>query len=180
MSSASALRGRAGLAARASLRAYCGCPARWLGGLVSTKVWLRISAIISLLFAVGHTLGGMQNWSPIADNPVLQSMRTVHFAIMGVNRSYLDFFMGFGYSLSVSMFLQSVLLWMLSNLARTHAAIAQPMIAAFAVAAGLGGLIAWRYIFPVPALFALVLFAVLVVAFASARRDPAVCAPSGA
>ena len=148
-----------------------------MGVLVSTRVWLRIAAIVSLLFAVGHTLGGMQNWSPVADNPVLQSMRTVHFAVMGVNRSYLDFFIGFGYSLSVSMFLQSVLLWMLSNLAHTHAAIARPMIAAFAVSAALSGLIAWRYIFPVPALFSLVLFAVLVVALASAHRRPAVSAP---
>lgn len=144
---------------------------------MSTRVWLRIAAIVSLLFAVGHTLGGMQNWSPVADNPVLQSMRTVHFAVMGVNRSYLDFFIGFGYSLSVSMFLQSVLLWMLSNLAHTHAAIARPTIAAFAVSAALSGLIAWRYIFPVPALFSLVLFAVLVVALASAHRRPAVSAP---
>jgi pimeloyl-ACP methyl ester carboxylesterase len=147
---------------------------------MSTTVWLRISAIISLVFAVGHSMGGMQNWSPIADSPVLQSMRTVHFDVMGVNRSYLDFYMGFGYSITVSLFLQSVLLWILSNLARTHASIARPMIAAFAVASALGGLIAWRYIFPVPALLSLVLCAALVVAFIAALRDPAVSAPGGA
>lgn len=137
---------------------------------MNTTVWLRISAIISLVFALGHSMGAMQNWSPVADNPVLRSMRTVHFDVMGVNRSYLDFYMGFGYSITVSLFLQSVLLWILSNLARTHASIARPMIAAFAVATALGGVIAWRYIFPVPALFSLVLFAALVVAFIAALR----------
>jgi NADH:ubiquinone oxidoreductase subunit 6 (subunit J) len=147
---------------------------------MSTTVWLRISAVISLVFAVGHSMGGMQNWSPVADSPVLQSMRTVHFDVMGVNRSYLDFYMGFGYSITVSLFLQSVLLWILSNLARTHASIARPMIAAFAVASALGGLIAWRYIFPVPALLSLVLCAALVVAFIAALRSPAVSAPGGA
>ncbi|HEV2443590.1 MAG TPA: hypothetical protein VGT07_13780 [Steroidobacteraceae bacterium] len=146
---------------------------------MNTTVWLRISAIISLVFALGHSMGAMQNWSPVADNPVLRSMRTVHFDVMGVNRSYLDFYMGFGYSITVSLFLQSVLLWILSNLARTHASIARPMIAAFAVATALGGLIAWRYIFPVPALFSLVLFAALVVAFIAALRSPAVSAPAG-
>ena len=148
-----------------------------MGVLVSTRVWLRVSAIISLLFAVGHTLGGMQNWSPIADNPVLQSMRSVHFAVMGANRSYLDFYMGFGYTLTVSMFLQSVLLWILSDLARTHAAITRTMIGAFAVATALGAFIAWRYIFLVPALFSLVLFAALLMAFVAAVRSPAVSAP---
>lgn len=144
---------------------------------MSTTVWLRVSAIISLLFAVGHSLGGMQNWSPIAANAVLESMRTVHFDIMGVSRSYLDFYMGFGYSLSVSLFLQSALLWILGNAARQHASIVRPMIGTFVVAVALGGLIAWQYIFPVPALFSLVLCATLVVAFISAHRSPAIAAP---
>lgn len=143
---------------------------------MSTTIWLRISAIISLLFAVGHSLGGMQHWSPNADNPVLQSMRAVHFDVMGVNRSYLDFYLGFGYSIAVSLFLQSVLLWILGGLARAHAAIARPMIGAFAVAAVLSTLIAWRYIFPIPALFSLVLSAALIAAFISALRSPAVTA----
>jgi hypothetical protein len=145
--------------------------------LVSTTIWLRISAIVSLLFAVGHSLGGMQNWSPVADSPVLQSMRTVHFDVMGVNRSYLDFYLGFGYSITVSLALQAVLLWILSGLAREHASITRPMIAAFAVAAALGTLIAWKYILPIPALFSLVLCATLIVAFIGALRSPAVAAP---
>lgn len=146
---------------------------------MSTTVWLRICAVISLLFAAGHSLGGRKNWSPVADNPVIQSMRTVHFDVMGVSRSYLDFYMGFGYSLAVSMFLQAVLLWILSNLAQTHASIARPMIAAFAIATALGGLIAWKYIFPVPALFSLVLCAGLIMAFISAHGSAAASAVGG-
>jgi hypothetical protein len=144
---------------------------------VSTTIWLRISATISLLFAIGHSLGGLQNWSPNANNPVLQSMRTVHFDVMGVNRSYLDFYLGFGYSISVSLFLQAAVLWMLSAVARKDAATARPMIAAFAVAAALSTLIAWGYIFPVPAIFSLVLSATLIVAYITALRSPAVPVP---
>jgi hypothetical protein len=146
---------------------------------VRTTIWLRVSAIISLLFALGHSLGGLQNWSPIADNPVLQAMRTISFHVMGVDRTYLDFYRGFGYSLSVSLFLQAALLWILAGLARVHASAVRPMIAAFLVAVGLGGLIAWRYIFPVPALFSLALCATLTVALISAGRVPAVSAPAG-
>lgn len=151
---------------------------RW-GGAMRTTVWLRVSAVISLLFAVGHSLGGMQNWSPVADNPVLQSMRAVSFHVMGVDRTYLDFYKGFGYSLSVSMFLQAALLWILSNLARTHASAIRPMIAVFVAAVVLGGIIAWKYLFPVPALFSLALCVPLVVAFITAGRGPVVSAPAG-
>jgi hypothetical protein len=54
---------------------------------MTTTLWLRISAVISLLFAAGHTLGGLKYWSPMGDNQVLQAMRTVRFDTMGVNRS---------------------------------------------------------------------------------------------
>jgi hypothetical protein len=146
---------------------------------VRTTIWLRVSAVISLLFALGHSLGGLQNWSPMADNPVLQAMRAVSFHVMGVDRTYLDFYKGFGYSLSVSLFLQSALLWILASLARVHPSGVRPMIAAILVAVVLGGVIAWRYIFPVPALFSLALCATLTVALISAGRGPAVSAPVG-
>jgi len=56
-----------------------------------------------LLFAVGHTLGGRKYWPAMGDNRVLQAMRTVHFDLGAISRSYLDFYMGFGYSISVSL-----------------------------------------------------------------------------
>ena len=141
------------------------------GTLMSTTIWLRVSAIISLLFSAGHFMGGMQNWSPMTDNIVLQSMRTVHFSVMGVNRTYLDFYVGFGHSLTVSLLLQSTLLWMLSNVTRTHAALVRPMIAAFVMAVALTGVIAWRYILPAPAFCSLALTVTLVIAFIAATRS---------
>jgi hypothetical protein len=135
---------------------------------MTTSLLLRISAVISLVFALGHSLGGLKRWSPMGENEVLKAMETVRFDTMGANRSYLDFFMGFGWSLTVSMLLQSVLLWQLASLARTNAAQVRPMIAAFAVATLAGGIIAWQFIFPVPALFSAALLIVLVAAYARA------------
>src|SRR5262252_2284994 len=108
---------------------------------MNTTLWLRIAAAISLLFTAGHTLGGLTDWSPMGDNDVLKAMKAVHFDTMGASRSYHDFFIGFGYSISVSMLLATVA----------------------------SGLVAWRFIFPVPALFALALLACLVLAFVSSR-----------
>lgn len=136
---------------------------------MTTTLWLRIAAVVSLLFTAGHTMGGLKRWSPMGDNPVLQAMSTVRFETMGASRTYLDFFMGFGWSLSVAMLMQSVLLWQMASMARTDAAAVRPLIAVVALATVAGGVIAWRFIFPVPALFSAVLAACLAVAFAVAR-----------
>jgi hypothetical protein len=136
---------------------------------MTTTLWLRISSIISLLFAIGHTLGGLKYWSPMGDNPVLQAMRTVRFNALGVNRSYFDFYMGFGYSISVSQVMLTILLWQFATLAQTDSLRVRPMIIVVVLAIAVGGLIAWRFIFPVPALFSLALVATLIMAFAVAR-----------
>ena len=135
---------------------------------MTTTVLLRVASVISLLFTAGHTLGGLKQWSPMGDNDVLRAMTAVRFDTMGANRSYLDFYMGFGWSISVAMLLQTVLLWQMASLARTDAARVRPMIAVFVLATLAGAIIAWRFIFPVPALFSTVLLVALVAAYAAA------------
>ena len=140
-----------------------------MNAIMTTTVLLRIAAAISLLFTAGHTLGGLKRWSPMGENEVLNAMSTVRFETMGVSRTYLDFFVGFGWSISVAMLLQSTLLWQMASLARTDATQIRPMIAMFALAALASGVIAWRFIFPVPAIFSGVLLIVLAAAFVMAR-----------
>jgi hypothetical protein len=128
--------------------------------------------MISLVYAVGHSLGGLQNWSPIDNNPVLKAMTDVRFNTMGVSRSYLDLYVGLGWSISVAMLLQTVLLWQMASLARTNLAQVRAMIAAFALATLVAGVIAWRLILPVPALFSAVLLIALIAAYWTARGAP--------
>ena len=130
-----------------------------------TTLLLRIASVISLTFAAGHTMGGLRKWSPMGDNAVLRAMTDVRFDTMGANRSYLDFFMGFGWSLSVFMLMQTILLWQLASLARTDPARLRPMIAVIALATVASGVIAWRFIFPLPAVFS----GVLALAYVAAR-----------
>jgi hypothetical protein len=136
---------------------------------MTATLLLRIAAMISLLFTAGHTMGGLKKWSPMGENAVLKAMTDVRFDVMGANRSYLDFFMGFGWSLSVAMLLQSILLWQMAALARNNAASVRPMIAVFAFAQLVGAIIAWRFILPVPSLFSVILLVTLVAAFVLAR-----------
>ncbi len=158
--------------AAAETRAVARAAARGRGARATT-LWLRVASGISLLFTAGHTLGGLKRWSPMGDNEVLRQMTGVRFDVQGVSRSYLDFFMGFGWSISVAMVLQTVLLWQLASMARTNPAGARPMIAALALATLASGVIAWRFIFPLPALFSTALVIPLAVAFVVAGRgDP--------
>jgi hypothetical protein len=136
---------------------------------MTTTLLLRIASVISLIFAAGHTMGGLRKWSPMGDNAVFRAMTDVRFDTMGANRSYLDFFMGFGWSLSVFMLMQTILLWQLASLARTDPARLRPMIAVIALATVASGVIAWRFIFPLPAVFSGVLALALALAYVAAR-----------
>jgi hypothetical protein len=135
---------------------------------MNTTLLLRIASGISFLFAIGHSIGGLQKWSPMGDNEVLKAMAAVHFDVMGAQRSYFDFYMGFGWSISVTMLMQAVLLWQMASLAKTNAAAVRPMIAVIALATLAGGVIAWVFIIPIPAIFSAVLVATLAAAYFTA------------
>src|SRR5262249_46047257 len=139
--------------------------------VMTTPLLLRLASVILLVFTAGHTLGGLRKWSPMGDNDVLRAMTAVRFDTMGANRSYADFFMGFGWSISVAMLLQTVLLWQLASLALSEPARVRPMIAVFALATLATGVIAWRFIFPVPALFSAGLVIVLAAAYVVAQVE---------
>ncbi len=134
-----------------------------------TALLLRIASVISLLFAAGHTLGGRKSWSPLGESEVLKAMRTFRFETSGVSRTYLDFYLGFGFTISVYLLLQAILLWQLAAMARTEPLQVRPMIASFALATLACGLLSWRFIFPLPVVFSAVLAACLALAYFAAR-----------
>jgi hypothetical protein len=137
---------------------------------MTTTRMLRIAAVISLLFTIGHSMGGLQQWSPMGDNAVLKAMTDVRFATMGVSRSYLDFYMGLGWTISVLMAMETILLWQLASLAKTEPARLRPIIAVIALATVGSGIIAWRFILPVPAIFSVVLLIPLALAYVAASE----------
>lgn len=130
--------------------------------------WLQVASFITLLFAVGHSVGGLSSWSPMGDNEVLKAMTTVKFETFGVTRAYVDLYLGFGWTISVALLLQTAVLWQLAILARTDLGGVRPIIIIFAFATAASGLIASRYIFPVPALFSFALLLPLVAAYMAA------------
>jgi hypothetical protein len=136
---------------------------------MTTNFMLRVASAISALFTIGHSLGGLQHWSPVPDNPVLQAMAATHFHVMGVSRSYLQLYEGLGWTVSVFMALQTVLLWQLASLARSNLPQARAMVVPFILAALACGIVAWRLVLPVPALFSAALLVALLLAWLAER-----------
>src|SRR5262245_24838382 len=121
--------------------------------MINTTLLLRVASIVTLLFAAGHTLGGTKSWSPMGETDVLAAMRTQRFEVFGVSRTYLDFYRGFGFSLSVYLLLQAALLWQLASLAKTEPGHLLATIATFVISSLAGTLLCWTMILPQPAVF---------------------------
>jgi hypothetical protein len=124
----------------------------------------RMASILLLLFAAGHTLGFRQIDPKWGVDSLIQSMRSIHFNANGFDRTYWDFFVGFGLFVTVLMVFASIIAWQLGGLsAETLAAMrisAWGFVICFAVVAYLS----WRYFFMLPVIFSIAIFLCLAVA----------------
>ncbi|HTD10896.1 MAG TPA: hypothetical protein VK676_02400 [Steroidobacteraceae bacterium] len=111
---------------------------------------LRIASIITLLLAVGHTSGGLSFWSPAGDTVVLRTMRSFHFDAGGVSRTYLDFYLGFGFIIGVYLLAQAVVLWQLASMAKADPIRVRPLVGSFLLASVVSIFLSWRFIFLLP------------------------------
>jgi hypothetical protein len=124
----------------------------------------RISSILLVLFAIGHTLGFRQIDPKWGVDSLVQSMKSIHFNANGTQRTYWDFFVGFGLFVTVLMLFASIIAWQFGSLSSETVATmrvsAWGFVACFAVVAYLS----WRYFFIVPVVFSIAIFLCLAAA----------------
>jgi hypothetical protein len=77
-------------------------------------------------------------------------MGTFRFDALGANRSYLDFYLGFGYIISLYMLAQGLLLRQLGSLVSLTEAGVRPMVATFLAASVGATALDWALFFVVP------------------------------
>lgn len=133
----------------------------------------RVAAVLLALFAVGHTVGFRQVDPQWGIDAVITGMKAASFQVLGMQRTYWDFFVGFGFFVSVLQLFAALVAWQLATLDPPVLArmglIRWGFVVAFVAISGLS----WRYFFPIPLLFSLAIALCLVLAAWSGGRTGA-------
>ncbi|NDQ58011.1 MAG: hypothetical protein GZ088_13145 [Acidipila sp.] len=131
---------------------------------MKAPIFYRISTVLLLLFAAGHTYGFRQNNPQWGADAVIGLMHSIHFDVQGFSRTYWDFFSAFGLLFSVFLLFAAVLAWLLAGLpAETLArvrSIAWALVICFAAVTALS----WRYAFTTPIVFSTLITVCLTIA----------------
>jgi hypothetical protein len=138
---------------------------------MKASIFYRIAAVLLLLFAVGHTLGFRQSDPQWGVDALLGSMRSIHFAVQGFNRTYWDLFVAAGFSVGVFYLFAAVLAWQLGRLPAATLALMRGIAWAFALCFAAITVVSWRYLFMLPIVFSIVITLCLTAAaWLSAKR----------
>ncbi len=122
---------------------------------MKASVFYRIAAVLLLLFDAGHTSGFP--WSDPQWGVDLGAMRSTHFYIMGFSRTYWDFYVGFGLTISVFFLLAVVLAWQLGGLPPESLALMRGTTWAFPLCFAAITVLSWKYLFIIPIVFSIVI-----------------------
>ena len=124
----------------------------------------RIASVLLILFALGHTLGFRRVDPRWKLDSIIAALRSTHFEVQGLNRTYWDFYVGFGLFVTILLLFTAILTWQLGGLPKDHLSemrlVAWSLAACFVVVTFLS----WKYFFIVPVIFSGVIAICLILA----------------
>ena len=132
--------------------------------IMKASLLYRIASILLLLFAVGHTLGFRRVDPKWGIDSLISSMRSIRFNANGFERTYWDFFVGFGLFVSVLMVFAAVIAWQFGGLAPGTLAGMRLSAWGFVVCFAGVAYLSWRYFFTIPIIFSIVILLCLTAA----------------
>jgi hypothetical protein len=139
---------------------------------MKTSTWFRALAGIFGLFTVGHTLGFLKPPAPESPAaPVYDAMQRVHFPAMGFTRSYLDFYRGFGISVSLEFIVLAVLAWQVASLSIERPREARPFALTLCLGCFGTAAVSFAYFFAAPRVMSLLAAACSAIAWSRLARD---------
>ena len=131
---------------------------------MKASMWYRIASVLLLLFAAGHLLGFRQSDPTWGVDALLGSMRSIHFDVQGFNRTYWDFFVGFGLFVSVLLLFAAIVAWQLGSLPTETLARMRAVAWGFVICVGIVTWLSWRYFFVIPVVFSIAILLCLAAA----------------
>jgi hypothetical protein len=136
-----------------------------------TVIFLRIASVLTMIHAVLHTIGGVFGGAaPGLQQATVAVMKANEFAVMGVMRSYWDFYMGFGLVVSVFLTVEAVVFWQLGSLAKADALRLRPVLATFLIGYLGAAVVSYRYFFVGPVITEMLIALCLGLAIVSAKQ----------
>src|SRR6516225_6181356 len=143
---------------------------RILNLLMKASLLYRISCVLLILFALGHTLGFRRVDPRWGVDSIIGALRSTHFDVQGLNRTYWDFYTGFGLFVTVLLVFVAVLSWQLGSLSK-ESLLTMPLVTwSLAACFVLVTFLSWKYFFVVPMIFSGVITICFILAAWTAGR----------
>jgi hypothetical protein len=117
---------------------------------MSASLLYRISSVLLVLFALGHTIGFRQVEPTWNADSVVSGMQSVSFDVQGFHRSYWDFFSGFGLFVTIFLVFAAILAWQYGSISREALSVIPIQRWSFAICFVLIAVLTWRYFFLAP------------------------------
>ena len=124
---------------------------------MKAPILYRISSVLLLLFAAGHTLGFRQTDPQWGVDSLIGSMKSIRFDVQGFSRTYWDFYAGFGFFVTVFLVFAAVLAWQLGGLAPETLAQLRGPAWALVICFVTVSILTWRYFFVAPIVFTMLI-----------------------
>jgi hypothetical protein len=137
-------------------------------------IFLRLASALTLLHSALHTIGGVFGKpAPGVGAATEAMMRANYFHVLGVTRSYWEFYRGMGLGITIFLTAESIVLWLLGSLAKKHADELRPILWVFALAYLVFAVNSYTYFFAGPVIAEILIAACLLGAIATAKAAPA-------
>ena len=138
---------------------------------MKAATWLRLLAAIMVFFTIGHTIGVLNPPADGAAGQALDVMRRALFPIMGFERSYWDFYRGFGFFVSLEFLMFAVIAYQVSVLSRRSARAVLPLMVTLEIGCTVTALLGWIYFFAAPMVTSLAAVVCSTAALVALARD---------
>ena len=134
-------------------------------------LFLRTASVLTLLHAVLHTVGGVFGKpKPGAQQAAVTAMQANTFPVMGLTRSFWDFYIGLGLAVSIVLLVEAIVFWQLGSLSKADGLRLRPILGTFAIGYLALAVNAFRYFFIAPVIKEVLIALLLGLAMATSRR----------
>jgi len=140
---------------------------RLLTFLASPVGLIRVSSVLTVLLAIGHT--SVYPWNS-ADNArelqLASSMKSVDFNFMGEHSTYWNLYFGWGLLIAVLLLTMAIVLWLLADMTPSAPRRLGAIIGIISANCLVGAVLSFRYFYVPPCLFYSAIFLILFAASA--------------